>query len=113
MRDERGAATVLALMVASVLVMLGLAGVWVGAVVARHRAAQSAADLAALAGALAVQDGRNPCGAVEEIARANAARPTRCTVVGEDVWVTVQVEAPGLLGRKPSVVGRAHAGPGP
>lgn len=113
MTDERGSATVLAMSLASVLVLLGLAGAWVGAVVADHRAAQSAADLAALAGAQAVQDGRAACVAVEQIALANSARATQCSVIGADVWVTVQVEAPSLLGRTPTVTGRAHAGPGP
>ena len=113
MRDERGAATVLAMALASVLMLLGLAAAWVGAVVADHRAAQAAADLAALAGAQAVQAGQSPCVAVGQVAHANAAHVTRCSVVGADVWVTVQVEAPALLGRRPTVTGRAHAGPGP
>ena len=113
MSDERGAATILAVSLASVLMLLGLAAAWVGAVVADHRAAQAAADLAALAGAQAVQAGQSPCVAVERVARANAAQTTRCSVVGTDVWVTVQMEAPALLGRRPTVTGRAHAGPGP
>lgn len=113
MRDERGVATVLAMAFASVLLLLGLAGVWVGAVVAKHRSAQAAADLAALAGAQAAQEGTVPCRAAAQSAVANAARVTQCSVVGMDVWVTVRVEAPGLLGRAPSVTGRAHAGPAP
>jgi secretion/DNA translocation related TadE-like protein len=112
-RDERGTATILAVSLASVLMLLGLAAAWVGAVVAEHRAAQSAADLAALAGAQAIQAGQSPCVAVGHVARANAAQATRCSVVGADVWVTVQVHAPALLGRSPTVTGRAHAGPGP
>jgi secretion/DNA translocation related TadE-like protein len=111
--DERGAATVLAVSLASVLVLLGMAGAWVGAVVADHRSAQSAADLAALAGAQAVQSGQPPCVVVEEVARANAARATQCSVAGADVWVSVEVEAPDLFGRSATVTGRAHAGPGP
>ena len=113
MRDERGAATVLAMALASVLMLLGLAAAWVGAVVADHRAAQAAADLAALAGAQAVQVGKSPCLAVEQVARANAAQVTRCSVVGTDVCVSVQTKAPALLGRTPTFIGRAHAGPGP
>jgi secretion/DNA translocation related TadE-like protein len=113
MNDERGTATVLAVSLASVLMLLGLAAAWIGAVVADHRAAQAAADLAALAGAQAVQVGQSPCAAVEQVARANAAHATRCSVVGTNVWVTVDVQSPALLGRSPTVTGRAHAGPGP
>jgi secretion/DNA translocation related TadE-like protein len=111
--DERGSATVLGMSLVSVLVLLGLAGAWLEAVVADHRVAQSAADLAALAGARAIQDGRSPCVAVDQVARANSAATVQCSVVGTDIWVTVQVEAPDLLGRTPTVTGRAHAGPGP
>jgi secretion/DNA translocation related TadE-like protein len=111
--DERGSATVLAVSCGSVLVLLGLACAWLVAVVADHRTAQSAADLAALAGAQAIQDGRSPCGAVDRVARANSGATVECSVVGADVWVVVQVETPDLVGRTPTVTGRAHAGPGP
>jgi len=111
MTDERGTATVLTMVLAAVLTLVGLAGAWVGAVVADHRAAQSAADLAALAGAQAVQDGHVACAAAAEVALANEAMLRDCSVVGEDVWVIVEVDAPGLLGRTPKVRGSAHAGP--
>jgi secretion/DNA translocation related TadE-like protein len=112
MRDERGVATVLAMAFASVLMLVGLTFAWVGAAVARHRSAQSAADLAALAGAQAVQEGRPSCEAVLAIARENQAQVTQCSVVGDEVWVIVEVDAPSLFGRSGALTGRAHAGPG-
>ncbi len=111
MNDERGAATVLALALAAVLMMVGLAGAWVGAAVARHRVAQSAADLAALAGAQAVQEGGSACAVAAEVARANRTRLSACSLRGEDVWVSVELAAPPLLGRSGTLTGRARAGP--
>ena len=56
-RDDRGGATVLVLAIGLVTVLVAIASAAVGAaIVARHRA-QAAADLAALAGALAALDG--------------------------------------------------------
>jgi len=111
--DERGAATVLAMALASVLLLVGLGCAWTGAVVAAHRRAQSAADLAALAGAQALQAAEDPCAAAGQVAAANQARTVWCEVDGEDVIVAVRVAGPGLAGRTPSVVAEARAGPGP
>lgn len=119
MNDERGAATVFALALATVLMMVGLAVAWAGAAVARHRVAQSAADLAALAGAQAVQDGGAeggtkggaPCAVAAEVAAANRARLSACSLRGDDVWVSVELDAPPLLGRSGTLTGQARAGP--
>lgn len=112
MNEERGAATVLAMALASVLMLVGMSGAWVGAAVARHRAAQSAADLSALAGAQAVQEGREPCAAAAEVAQANRVRLSACSQMGDDVSVSVELDAPPLLGRSGTLTGRARAGPG-
>lgn len=98
---------------AAVLMLLGLAGSWVTAVFSHHRAAQAAADLAALAGAAAAQRGEEPCAAAARIASANDSAVTGCSVVGDDVWVTVDRPAPALFGRSATVRGRARAGPAP
>jgi secretion/DNA translocation related TadE-like protein len=110
---ERGSATVWVLALAGVLALVGAAAVLVGAaVVARHRAS-AAADLAALAAAgpdLAGDAG--PCAAAEEIAAANAAEVTSCTI-GPGGVVEVAVRVPvefGGLGVH-SATGRARAGP--
>ncbi len=80
------------------------------ALVASRRAA-AAADLAALAGAVAVQQGREPCAEASAVATANHARLSSCSVLAEDVRVGVDVDAGRVLGRPLWVSGRARAGP--
>ena len=110
---ERGSATVWVVALAGVLAAIGVAAVLVGAaVVGRHRAT-AAADLAALAAAEhAVRGDPGACAAAGEVAGANGARLTACTVGGGAV-VEVAVEVPVRLG--PLGVsragGRARAGP--
>ena len=79
-RHERGAATLLAVSFLGVLVLVGAALGVVGAMVVAHRTAQSAADLAALAGAGAVADGDDAVRAAAGVAPANGARLDGCTV---------------------------------
>ena len=91
-RDERGAGSVLA------VAMIGPAGDGHGrgggvvGVVAAHRIAQSAADLAALAGAGALQDGGDACGQAADVARRNRARLSGCAVDGWNVSVVVSAD---------------------
>jgi secretion/DNA translocation related TadE-like protein len=108
---ERGAASVLVLAVAGVLVLIGAALGTVAAMVVDHRSAQAAADLAALAGARSQQLGGDACAAAGDIARRNGADLTRCRVVGEDVWVTAAVAGPRWLGQRGDLEGHARAGP--
>lgn len=93
------------------LMFLGAAMSFVAGVVADHRAAQSAADLSALAGAQALQRGQDPCAAANRIAAANGASVRSCDVSGEEVVVDVTVEARSYAGYSPEVTGRARAGP--
>ena len=113
LRRERGSATVWVLALAAVLGLVATAAVLVGvAVVARHRAA-SAADLAALAAAgRAVSGDPSACAAAAEVARANAAELTGCSV-GPGAIVEVEVSIAVRLGRLGvhTAVGRARAGP--
>lgn len=109
-RGERGAATVYAVMLIAVLTVSALALTVLAGVFAVRRQMESAADLAALAGAQAQQHGRDPCAAAEEIAVRNAAELTSCAVVGDDVRLTVAHRGDGLLGRF-AVPARARAGP--
>ena len=81
-RDESGSATLLVLAMAGVLMFLGAALAVVTAMVAAHRSAQAAADLAALAGARGVAEGRDGCASAAEVAAANRARLTHCPVTG-------------------------------
>lgn len=111
---ERGAGTVLVLgVVAAVLVLaLGLAAL--AHAQAARGAAQTGADLAALAAATAARDGWDPCGRAREVAARNAVSVTACAeqdggVVRVDVATTAGVIVLGVeLGRASAA---ARAGP--
>lgn len=111
MSDESGSAAPFAVGVIGLLLFLGAALGVVGAVFVAHRTAQSAADLAALAGANALQVSEDPCAAASAIADRNDARLESCEVAGEDVTVTVRVEGPRWLGQPGNPVAEARAGP--
>lgn len=113
MRDERGSATPVVVACLGLLLLVGAALGVVAAMVRDHRVAQSAADLAALAGAGALQRGADPCAAATTIAVANQASLVSCRVVGEDVVVRAEVPGPGWLGQTGALSGQARAGPGP
>jgi secretion/DNA translocation related TadE-like protein len=84
----------------------------VAALVRSHRSAQSAADLAALAGAAARQRGEDGCAVAAELARANAAELVTCSVLGDDVLVRLEVTGPRWLGQTADLTAQARAGPG-
>lgn len=90
---------------ALLIAFVGLAHIG-AAVVARHRA-QSAADLAALAGATALRDGFSACDAGGELATRNGGVLAECREEGGgDVYI--EVEVPVLSA---SATARARAGP--
>jgi secretion/DNA translocation related TadE-like protein len=99
----------LAVAVIGVLLLVGAALGVVAAMVHGHRMAQSAADLAALAGAQA--RGRDPCSAAVRVAAANGATVDSCTVAGRDVRVQVTVVGPHWLGQRHDLSAQARAGP--
>jgi secretion/DNA translocation related TadE-like protein len=79
-------------------------------VVAGHRRAQAAADLSALAGAMALQGGGDACQRASVIAGRNGAELQRCEVDGFEVVVVVArtVRLPGV---PMELKARARAGP--
>ncbi len=106
---DDGSGTVLLLAVVAVaLVVAGLLGLLASAQLARGRA-QTAADLAALAGAGAVLRGEtsDPCGVASQVVRRNGARPAGCTDEGRGV-VTVRAVVSSGAGEASA---RARAGP--
>ncbi|RKS79164.1 secretion/DNA translocation related TadE-like protein [Actinomadura pelletieri DSM 43383] len=112
-RADRGSGTVWVVAFAAVIWVGGVAAVAVGGVrAARHRA-DSAADLAALAGAGRVMEGRaGVCGKAKSIAAEFGAELVRCRVEGEDVEVLVSVNVQVPMGLGAVTVGsRARAGP--
>lgn len=110
-RDERGAATLLVTACLGLLMLVGCALAVVAAMVTAHRSAQAAADLAALAGAGAIQEGGDACAAAGSVAVANDARLIGCTVAGDDVTVEVKVRGPRWLGQPHDLSAQARAGP--
>lgn len=117
---DAGSATVLVLTVVLLAVALAISGLTVGAVtVARHRA-QSAADLAALAGAGALTAGgststgtaiRAACGVAADVADRNDARLVACSVGAGTVLVRAQITPVGPAGRWGAMEAVARAGP--
>jgi secretion/DNA translocation related TadE-like protein len=112
-RDERGSATLLVVEMVGLLLFIGAALSVVTAMVVAHRAAQAAADLAALAGARDVAGGGAGCARATQIAAANQARVTTCTVTGRVVDVVVEVEGPHWLGQTADFDAHARSGPAP
>ncbi|MDD7941713.1 flp pilus-assembly TadE/G-like family protein [Actinomycetospora lutea] len=110
--DDAGSATVLAAAAVGVLVCLLGLGLQVGAAtLARHRA-ESAADLAALAGAReAVRGADVACERSREIAAGNGARLVDCAVEGWTVRVITAARCACLPSVSGEATGRARAGP--
>lgn len=108
---DRGAATVLAVVFIGLLTSVAVAVVAVGGLLSGHRRAASAADLAALAGAAALQQGTPGCAAAEEVAAANGSRLLSCRIDGQVLTVEVGVDVESLLGSSWTLTGRARAGP--
>ena len=112
-RGDSGSASLLVVALTGVVLLLGLAGAFLTATGAAHRRAQSAADLAALAGATAGQRGGDACAVAAQVADHNGARSAACRVEGDDVVVRVSLVGPEFLGHSWELVGRARAGPDP
>ena len=116
MGSEVGSASVLMVGILGVVVALsGAALVIAGYAVGYHRA-RAAADLGALSGAAAFQQGQDPCGQAALTARHNGARLDRCSQVGDAVdfvvTVRVSVEARTRIPKLPrTVAAEAHVGP--
>lgn len=108
---DAGVATVFAALAAALLLIVTGTALHLGAaVLARHQAG-SAADLAALAGAVhALAAPEEVCPAANRVASANGAALTSCEQVGLYVLIQVQVTVPlGALSGQAN--GRARAGP--
>lgn len=105
--DDLGSATVLVVALACVAIVLASALAGLGAAVAARHRAEAAADLAALAGAQALQSGEPACPVAEEIAAANGAVEVTCTIEGREVVVGVAVETGGLLSLPARTISRA------
>lgn len=110
-RGDDGVATGLALATAALLLFATLAAVSGIRLLVAHRVAGSAADLGALAGAVAIQRGQDGCRAARELVVRSNAHAVECRESGDRLRLVVQVELGRVLGREVAVTGRAHAGP--
>jgi secretion/DNA translocation related TadE-like protein len=110
-RHEDGAGTVLVVAMMGLVLFVAAVAAGVVAIVAAHRTAQSAADLAALAGAVAMQDGADPCARAQLIAARNQAVLLNCGVEGWNVTVSVVTRSRPLLGHEFELGARGRAGP--
>lgn len=107
---ERGAATVYAVVLVAVLTVTVLAITVLAGVFVVRRQMESAADLAALAGAEALQQGRDPCVVAAQVAERNRASVTECAQSDRDVLIRVAHHGEGLVGRF-AIPAHARAGP--
>lgn len=98
--DDRGLATVGAIVIIPVLVMVAGISAALGSVVVGRHQATTVADLAAIAGAQG--DG---CADAERVAEANGMRVAQCDGLGGSVIVQVRAPAPAFL---VSVAARLH-----
>lgn len=110
-RGERGAGSMLVLVMVGILATVTLALGVVAGMVKAHRVAQSAADLGALAGASALARGFDACLAAEVQVAANGADLVSCEVRGADVLVRVSAPGPNWGEQWWHLDGLARAGP--
>jgi secretion/DNA translocation related TadE-like protein len=108
---EGGSATVYAGIALVALTALGVTVSGFTAIAAAQHRAASAADLAALAGAQALQRGADACSAAADLASRNGAAVVECRVDGRTVEVVARAEGPELLGRAWDFESAARAGP--
>lgn len=87
--DDRGAATVLWVAMLLVILWVAVIAIALAEFAVSRTKADTAADLAALAGAQVVLTG-NLCTAAEQVAADNDARLRSCGVQGTDVVITVE-----------------------
>jgi len=111
--DDAGAATVVVVAMAGVLMFVTVGLGAAGGLVVAQRHAQAAADLSALAGATGTGDA---CAEAGRIAVANDATLERCRPDGDEVDVVVSVPGPELpwaaRWSELRVTAEARAGPG-
>ena len=108
---ERGAASVMVLSLVAVVLVLTAGGLVVASVVVASHRARVAADLGALAGASAMQDGVSAgqaCSVAHQVVRANGAATQSCSSTGGDLELRVEVRA--ALWPEPATA-RSRAGP--
>jgi secretion/DNA translocation related TadE-like protein len=108
--NEAGLATVWAVAWMTVCAAFAIVIAAAAVATARQHAVDSAADLAALSGAAAIQHSADGCAAAELAARSNRARLRACHVKGDDIALEVDAQVT-LLGLRFRLNSESHAGP--
>lgn len=109
--QHRGSASVLALVLVGVLVGASLLVIALGGAIVNQRRVEAASDLAALAGAAALQQGGDACEAAADLVRRNGSRLGGCVVVGSEVRVRATRSTHRVLGHRLVLSASARAGP--
>jgi secretion/DNA translocation related TadE-like protein len=109
---DRGVATVWVAGFIAVLVSIAMLGMHLGKAIGARHHAESAADLAALAGAATMIAGeRYACDQVRRVTDRMGVRLVSCHLHSWDVQVDIEARPAGWIGGLGSAVGRARAGP--
>lgn len=90
--DERGAGTILGVMLCVVVILVAAGALTLISWLGTARAAQSAADLSALAGAGAMLEGDDGCSEAERVAARNDVEMLSCEEFGQAPVVVVEVK---------------------
>jgi secretion/DNA translocation related TadE-like protein len=109
---ERGSATVIGVALVAMLCAVALIGAALAGLLVGQRRAAAAADLAALAGASALQEGQEGCPEAASVAAKNGATLTECHLAGANLTVEVTKTVSSVFGRNVSLRSSARAGPG-
>ena len=112
-KGQRGSATVYATIFIGLLATLSLLAATIAGMFVGHRRVAAAADVAALAGAAALQHGRAGCEAASRISAANQAELIGCETNGTVVRVQVAMDVQSAFGATFTTRAEARAGPAP
>lgn len=110
-QEQRGSATVYAMVFIGLLTTLAFLGATIAGLFVGQRRVAAAADVAALAGAAALQQGRAGCEAAGRISAANQVELVGCETNGAVLSVKVAMDVPSAFGATFAATGEARAGP--
>ena len=111
MNGERGAVTVHAIAIGSLLGLIAVVIVQASTLVRLQHEVTKAADLSALAASQASVAGKDPCAAATEIGRRNHATVIRCRMDFDVATVTTRGESRAVWGQQFGVERKARAAP--
>lgn len=110
-REERGAATVYAVVIGLVVMMSCVVAVQIATLARLQHTVTAAADLAALAASQSAVSGGEGCATARAIARRNHAQVASCRMDAAVATVQVAGTSPRIWGRTWTIKRAARAGP--